>query len=81
MTATYQEFIATKAKHGTGSGFEPTWIPELAMDFQRYLIEWMVRIGRGATFAECGLGKTLMQLAWRKMSCGIRTALSCSPRH
>jgi len=64
MSVAYEDFIATKAKHCEASGFEPTWIPDLAMDFQRYLIEWMVRIGRGATFAECGLGKTLMQLAW-----------------
>ncbi len=34
------------------------------MDFQRALVQWSVRKGRAAIFADCGLGKTLMQLVW-----------------
>ena len=33
-------------------------------DFQKSLVEWQVRKGRCATFADCGLGKTPMQLTW-----------------
>jgi hypothetical protein len=33
-------------------------------DFQAGLVEWAIRQGRAALFADCGLGKTPMQLAW-----------------
>lgn len=39
-------------------------IPECAFDYQRRIIEWSMRIGRAAIFADCGLGKTLMQVCW-----------------
>jgi superfamily II DNA or RNA helicase len=48
----------------TNHGFEPVFIPELAFDFQRHLIEWGVRKGRAAIFADCGLGKSGMELAF-----------------
>jgi hypothetical protein len=38
----------------------PSWM----FDFQADLTGWAVRQGRGATFADCGLGKTPMQLVW-----------------
>lgn len=64
-TATdYIHFIQKKAQAGTGSGFTPLFMPDTAFDFQQSLIEWSVRMGRAAIFADCGLGKTLMQLAW-----------------
>lgn len=59
----YNEFLEGK-KHSIGEfGFEPNWIPEMAFDFQKYIIEKAVRKGRIAVFADTGLGKTLMQLA------------------
>jgi hypothetical protein len=39
-------------------------LPESLFDFQRSLVEWATRRGRAAIFADCGLGKTLMQLVW-----------------
>jgi hypothetical protein len=39
-------------------GFEPLWLPDFLFDFQRHLVEWAVRKGRAAIFADCGLGKT-----------------------
>jgi len=39
-------------------------MPDAAFDFQRSLIEWTVKQGRSAEFADCGLGKSLMELAW-----------------
>jgi len=33
-------------------------------EFQKFLVEWALRRGRGAIFADCGLGKTPMQLEW-----------------
>lgn len=60
----YKAFLRTKQQLAGDFGFEPEFIPKQAFDFQRDLIQWACRKGRGAIFADCGLGKTLMQLAW-----------------
>jgi len=60
----YEDFLQAKMHSGSDGGFEPTFIPAAAFDFQKYLTEWICRKGRGAVFADCGLGKTLIQLAW-----------------
>lgn len=60
----YQEFLSRKSQIGRNEGFEPLWIPDFLFDFQRSLVEWSVRKGRAAIFADCGLGKTPMQLVW-----------------
>lgn len=61
---TYEEFIAEKSNVGADHGFKPRYLPSCLFDFQRALCERAVRKGRSATFADCGLGKTLMQLVW-----------------
>jgi hypothetical protein len=60
----YAEFLARKAQLADSGGFEPVDLPGHLFDFQRDLVEWSVRKGRGALFADCGLGKTPMSLAW-----------------
>lgn len=60
----YDEFLRNKLDYGANSGFEPTFIPDYLFDFQKSLTEWIVKKGRGAVFADCGLGKTIMQLVW-----------------
>ena len=58
----YAEFVARK-RHSTGSyGFDPTWMPDGAFDFQQAIIEKAVRKGRMGIFCDTGLGKTLIQL-------------------
>jgi hypothetical protein len=64
MNNTYETFIDRKSQLAGNFGFDPIWMPDEAFDFQRHLIEWICRKGRGAVFADCGLGKTLMQLTW-----------------
>ena len=62
----YLKFLESK-KHSIGNfGFEPNYIPDMAFDFQRLIIEKSVRKGRMAIFADTGLGKTLIQLAIAK---------------
>jgi hypothetical protein len=62
----YEKFLETK-KHLIGNfGFEPKYIPDIAFDFQKYIIEKAVRKGRIAIFADTGLGKTLIQLSIAK---------------
>ncbi len=40
------------------------WMPDFLFDFQAALVEWAIEKGRAAHFADCGLGKTPMQLVW-----------------
>ena len=64
MTASYLEFLAGKAQNADRYGFTPNWMPEFLFDFQRVLVDWAIQKGRGAIFADCGMGKTPMQLVW-----------------
>jgi superfamily II DNA or RNA helicase len=62
----YKDFIEQK-KHTIGNfGFEPNYFPDMAFDFQKYIIEKSVLKGRMAVFADTGLGKTLIQLSIAK---------------
>jgi hypothetical protein len=61
---TYDEFIDDKAQLGGNHGFEPVWMPDFLFPFQRALVQWSLLKGRSAIFADCGLGKTPMQLVW-----------------
>lgn len=63
-TLTYDDFLAHKAQAAGDYGFAPTTLPAHLYDFQAALVEWALRKGRAAIFADCGLGKTPMQLAW-----------------
>jgi superfamily II DNA or RNA helicase len=59
----YQEFIKNK-RHSIGDfGFKANYIPSMAFDFQKEIIEKAVKKGRMAVFADTGLGKTLMQIS------------------
>lgn len=60
----YAAFLDAKAQLGGNHGFDPVWLPDAMFPFQRDLTEWSLRKGRAADFADCGLGKTLIQLAW-----------------
>jgi hypothetical protein len=60
----YGDFLKSKAQMGSEAGFKPRWIPDFLFDFQRALVDWSVRKGRSGIFADCGLGKTPMQLVW-----------------
>lgn len=72
----YAEFLQRKTDLGSWGGFEPTFLPDCLFDFQRHLVDWAVRKGRAAIFADCGLGKTPIQLMWaenvvRKTNCPV----------
>ena len=60
----YANFIDSKSHKMHMHGFEPMFMPNCLKDFQKALVDWSVRKGRAAIFADCGLGKTLMQLVW-----------------
>jgi hypothetical protein len=60
----YSEFLDKKTHAGAAHGFEPVWMPDALFNFQVSLVTWAIRKGRAAIFADCGLGKTAMQLTW-----------------
>jgi len=62
----YRKFLETKKKQHISSGFK---IDEIELnsnlfDFQKHIVKIALQKGRFAIFADCGLGKTLMQLSW-----------------
>lgn len=64
MTTEYERFILSKSQGGADHGFEPLWMPDAAFDFQRALMDWAIRKGRGAVLADCGLGKSVIGLTF-----------------
>lgn len=72
----YADFLATKQRHisDTGHDCQPDDCHPQLFDFQKEIVAWSVRKGRAAIFADCGLGKTFMQLEWARLS-GERTLI------
>lgn len=67
MNQNYEKFIASKKLIDKPTGL--TEMPELnpmLFDFQKDIVRWALRRGRACIFADCGLGKTLMQLEWAR---------------
>lgn len=64
MMSSYQEFIEGKHHCADGDKIPFRFVPGKMFDFQRFITEWSLNKGRSAVFADCGLGKTLMELTW-----------------
>lgn len=64
----YKEFLKQKEKTHLSNGFDvnESDLNKHLFDFQKYIVKIALRKGRFAIFADCGLGKTLMQLDWAK---------------
>lgn len=63
---TYQEFLENKLKIKNDAGFV---VPDKNLnkhlfDFQKFIVKKALSVGKYAIFADCGLGKTLMQIEW-----------------
>jgi hypothetical protein len=67
VTATYAEFLQRKAARHTDGGFAAE-IPDGSRlyPFQRAMVEFATWKGRSACFADCGLGKSLVELEWAR---------------
>lgn len=63
----YQEFITNKSKMHESREIDGFTITAPLFDFQKEIVSWALRKGRSAIFADCGLGKTLMQLEWARI--------------
>lgn len=60
----YQKFIEDKSQLGGDGGFDATFVPDFLFPFQKSLLTWAVKKGRAAILADCGLGKSPIQLCW-----------------
>src|SRR3990167_375495 len=60
----YESFLASKRREWSGVGLTECSLPPSLYPFQASLTSWALRKGRAAIFADTGLGKTAMQLAW-----------------
>ena len=66
MKKEYQDFLNAKQKAHILSGFdvELNDLNKSMFDFQKFIVKRALKAGKYAIFADCGLGKTLMQLEW-----------------
>jgi len=62
----YKEFLKQKQKKHIESGFnvQESELNKNMFDFQKFIVKRALKAGKYAIFADCGLGKTLMQLEW-----------------
>lgn len=65
----YRDFLAGKARRDFSHGFESGDLNPALFDFQAHIVRWACRKGRAAVFADCGMGKTLIQLEWARQVC------------
>ena len=65
---TYEDFLKTKQKTHIESGFtiDESQLNSNLFPFQKFIVLRALKAGKYAIFADCGLGKTLMQLEWAR---------------
>lgn len=66
----YREFLLGKRimAPAVGSEVAPEDVNPILFPFQRDLVRWSIRKGRASIFADCGLGKTFMQLEFARLT-------------
>ena len=68
--SSYAEFLSRKQSRVEASGSEVDLadINPILHPWQAELVQWAVRTSRAAIWADTGLGKTMMQLEWARLS-------------
>lgn len=68
--ADYQAFLAAKLRKVAprGTTIDAGAVNSTLFDWQRAVVQWACERGTAAIFADCGLGKTFMQLEWARLS-------------
>jgi superfamily II DNA or RNA helicase len=61
---TYQDFLASKSTAAPVAGFDPQRFTAPLFPFQRDIVTMACRVGKFCIWADCGMGKTAMQLEW-----------------
>jgi len=65
----YKNFLANKVQFNKPKGFNVEQLNPMLYDFQSDIVKWSLMQGMTAIFADCGLGKTPMQLEWAQKVC------------
>ncbi len=68
----YEQFILHKSSqsvHRESINVPTSRLNPALYPFQRDIVRWALAKGRAAIFADCGLGKTAMQLEWANQVC------------
>lgn len=81
MAKSYEQFLESKKLSSSSTGFDPQNENPKLFRWQSDIVRWSLMKGRSAIFADCGLGKTPMQLQWSQevsMHTG-RPVLICAP--
>lgn len=70
MSGTYEEFLSRKVQDAPriGRTVKVDEIADRLHDWQKEIVAWAVKTGRAAIWADTGLGKTLMQIEWARLS-------------
>lgn len=76
---TYADFLARKKSraHEVGQSVNPNTLPAMLHDWQKEIVVWACEVGRAGIWADTGLGKTFMQVAWLEQMAG--TGLIVAP--
>lgn len=74
MNEAYEQFIESKSTAiiPTGIDVDTSELNPMLFEFQKDIVKWALKKGKAAIFADCGDGKTAMQLEWAEK---IRTRI------
>lgn len=74
--SSYEEFLRRKTRTPGSFGdlVQPDAIHPSLHPWQQEVVQWAVRSGRAAIWADTGLGKTRMQIEWARLS-GLRSLI------
>jgi len=64
MAEDYELWIRKKSQLDGQFGFEPNFMPDYLFPFQKFILDWAINKGRAGAFADCGMGKTIMELVF-----------------
>lgn len=67
----YEDFLTSKRFVLESSGFDidKSELNPMLYEFQKDIVRWALKKGKACIFADCGLGKTPMQLSWAHQVC------------
>lgn len=62
----YTKFLESKKPQVEAVGINPQPVSKPLFTWQGDIVKWALKQGRAAIFADCGMGKTLMQVEWAR---------------
>ena len=62
----YHDFLSSKRISSVRSGFESTARNPKLFDWQADITQWLLKVGRGGQFSDCGTGKTATELEFSR---------------